>query len=245
MLLAPRLPLLFMGEEYGETNPFPFFSDFSDPKLIEAVREGRKKEFAYFGWTGEVADPFDHSTRDSAVLSWDWNEPNRAGLRQLYRDLLALRRKSSILRDFRHPAARLLGATRVLEVVRQDEANESLTILFNLGPDHRDFPGGSPTLAPSFRSGPAGPGPGKTNPDRLGRGSSPSSARSDKRRLARRTQEFPGETNPGWMLRTRRTQRDRGAARRPHLYHRCFGDFRTVRPRDFRFGRVETDCIPR
>ncbi len=111
LLLAPRIPLLFMGEEYGETNPFPFFSNFQDAGLVEAVREGRQKEFAYFGWEGEVPDPFSPETRGSAVLSWDWSDPVRAGLRRLYRDLLRLRRDSPILRDFRAPAARL-SATR-------------------------------------------------------------------------------------------------------------------------------------
>ena len=66
-----------MGEEYGETNPFPFFCDFQRPELIEAVREGRKAEFAYFGWEEELPDPFAPSTRDSAVLSWSWDDPGR------------------------------------------------------------------------------------------------------------------------------------------------------------------------
>ncbi len=95
LLLAPRIPLLFMGEEYGETNPFPFFCDFRDPHLIEAVREGRQKEFAYFGWDVELPDPFALSTRDSAVLSWSWSDPVRSGLsRLLSRPAHALRRES-------------------------------------------------------------------------------------------------------------------------------------------------------
>ena len=57
LLLAPRLPLLFMGEEYGESNPFPFFCDYESPELIDAVRKGRKAEFAYFGWTEELCRP--------------------------------------------------------------------------------------------------------------------------------------------------------------------------------------------
>ena len=57
LLLSPYLPLLFMGEEYGEENPFPFFCSFGDPELVEAVREGRKKEFDAFAWQGEVPDP--------------------------------------------------------------------------------------------------------------------------------------------------------------------------------------------
>ena len=175
LLLAPRLPLLFMGQEYGETNPFPFFSDFSDPKLVEAVREGRKKEFAYFGWDGEVADPFDPATRDSAVLSWAWTDPVRAGIRRLYRDLLRLRRELPILRDFRHPSVRLIGegkSQRILEVVRRNEANESLAIYFNLGPKAKGLPEDVAAGSPSFRSEVADYGAeGKaiqTNPTRLG-----------------------------------------------------------------------------
>src|SRR5262249_35052659 len=72
LLLAPRLPLLFMGQEYGETNPFPYFCSFRTPELIEAVRRGRKAEFASFGWNGEVPDPLAAATRDQAVLSWSW-----------------------------------------------------------------------------------------------------------------------------------------------------------------------------
>jgi len=174
LLLAPRLPLLFMGEEYGETNPFPFFSHFGDPGLIEAVREGRRKELASFGCTGETPDPFDPATRDSAILSWSWADPVRAGLRRLYRDLLRLRRESPILRDFRHPAVRLLGEPgkpRFLEVVRRNEANESVTIVFNLGPDGRDLPAVVAADPPSFRSEVAEYGaevvPGNANPTRL------------------------------------------------------------------------------
>ena len=48
VLLSPYLPLLFMGEEYGETTPFLYFIDHSDPNLIEAVRQGRKREYCYF-----------------------------------------------------------------------------------------------------------------------------------------------------------------------------------------------------
>jgi len=149
LLLVPRLPLLFMGEEYGETNPFPFFSDFSEPQLIEAVREGRKKEFAYFGWTEEVPDPFDPATRASAVLSWDWSDPVRGGLRRLYRDLLRLRRESPVLRDFRHPEVRLLEDSRVIEMIRQAESGESLMIVFNLSSKAVDL---GDRGSPSFRS---------------------------------------------------------------------------------------------
>ncbi len=149
LLLSPRIPLLFMGEEYGETNPFPFFSDFHDPGLIEAVREGRRKEFAYFGWTEELPDPFAPATRDSAVLSWSWSDPIRAGLRALYLDLLRLRREVPALRDFRHPEVTLVEGSKLLESTRQAPKGEPLTIRFNLGPEAIRLRG---TGLPSFRS---------------------------------------------------------------------------------------------
>ena len=149
LLLAPRIPLLFMGEEYGETNPFPFFSSFEDPRLIEAVREGRKKEFAYFGWTEEVPDPFAESSMDSAILSWNWSEPVRSGLRTLYRDLLRLRREVPALRDFRHPRVMTAEGSKLLTMIRQGESGEPLSIVFNLGLEPGNVPIGG---TPSFRS---------------------------------------------------------------------------------------------
>ncbi len=62
VLLSPFIPLLFMGEEYGETAPFQYFVDFSDAALIEAVRNGRAKESASFGWEGDIPEPQDAQT---------------------------------------------------------------------------------------------------------------------------------------------------------------------------------------
>ena len=113
LLLSPYLPLLFMGEEYGEENPFPFFCSFGDPELVEAVREGRKKEFEAFTWQGEVPDPQGEETFASAKLSWSWPEgTHRAGLRRLYRDLLAARREWPALRDFEQPIGAAAGRRR-------------------------------------------------------------------------------------------------------------------------------------
>src|SRR5436853_3480214 len=68
VLLSPFIPLLFMGEEYGEKAPFPYFVEHSDAELIEAVRRGRRTEFAAFEWQGEMPDPLDESTFLSAKL---------------------------------------------------------------------------------------------------------------------------------------------------------------------------------
>jgi maltooligosyltrehalose trehalohydrolase len=133
LLLAPRLPLLFMGEEYGETNDFPFFCDYHDPQLVEAVREGRANEFAHFGRTEQPPDPVAPATRDAAVLSWSWDEPQRTGLRRLYAELLRLRRQRAGLRDYGPPEVRLDGD--VLDVIRGDTR-----IVFNLGGSPRPIP---------------------------------------------------------------------------------------------------------
>ena len=62
VILSPYIPLLFMGEEWGETAPFQYFTSHSDAALIEAVRRGRRDEFAAFRWKGEPPDPQDEAT---------------------------------------------------------------------------------------------------------------------------------------------------------------------------------------
>ncbi len=137
MLLSPYLPMLFMGEEYGESNPFPFFCDFGDPTLRDCIREGRRREFAEFQWSGSVPDPFDSFTFASAKLTWEWWSSNkRDGLRHLYRDLLKARREWPALRDFEHREAHLINATRgevLLKIVRGNpqRPHEQIEAYFN------------------------------------------------------------------------------------------------------------------
>jgi maltooligosyltrehalose trehalohydrolase len=89
LLLSPYVPLLFMGEEYGETAPFLYFTSHGDADLIEAVRKGRREEFASFDWKGEVPDPQDETTFVRSKL-----DPMRGDsvLQDLYRELIRLRR---------------------------------------------------------------------------------------------------------------------------------------------------------
>lgn len=94
VLLSPFTPLLFMGEEYGEERPFQYFVSHGDPDLVEAVRRGRADEFAAFGWTGEVPDPQAEATfRASKLDRSRAGDPEKAGLRELHRELLRLRRE--------------------------------------------------------------------------------------------------------------------------------------------------------
>src|SRR5438045_3220673 len=69
VLLSPFVPLLFMGDEYGETAPFQYFVSHSDTDLVEAVRRGRQDEFAAFKWKGEAPDPQDERTFKRSKLN--------------------------------------------------------------------------------------------------------------------------------------------------------------------------------
>ena len=96
-LLSPYTPMLFMGEEYGETAPWRFFSDFSG-ELGQAVREGRRREFATHGWDAEdVPDPQDPATFEASKLTWQVD----AELLAFYRSLIGLRRRHRDLSDGR------------------------------------------------------------------------------------------------------------------------------------------------
>jgi malto-oligosyltrehalose trehalohydrolase len=109
LLLAPHVPLLFMGEEWNAPEPFPFFCDFSG-ELCELIREGRRREFAKFPAFADapmrvhIPDPIALSTYQSAVLDWSriQQPPHRARL-ALYRRLLDIRRREIVPR---------LGGTR-------------------------------------------------------------------------------------------------------------------------------------
>src|SRR6202022_4317381 len=89
-LLAPMVPMLFMGEEWGSKAPFPFFCDFQGD-LANAVRQGRRKEFdgAYAKYGDEIPDPLEESTFQSAALDWDaLNDAAGGGRLALVRDVL-------------------------------------------------------------------------------------------------------------------------------------------------------------
>jgi maltooligosyltrehalose trehalohydrolase len=112
VLLSPYLPLLFMGEEYGETAPFLYCTNHSDPDLIEAVRRGRKQEYAAFSWKGEAPDPQAEATFLQSKLRPDQRDERGNVLYNFYRELIRLRRTSPALA---HPAK------EAMEVIALDE----------------------------------------------------------------------------------------------------------------------------
>ena len=140
VLLSPFVSLLFMGEEYGESAPFPYFTSHSDPELAEAVRRGRREEFAVFGHSDQVPDPQAESTFDSAKL--DRTRADKTSGRELvefYRALIRLRRETPCLNDGE------LGHTRVSYDERQKWLRMErgrVTVMFNLGANEHRFPVG-------------------------------------------------------------------------------------------------------
>ena len=94
VLLGPFIPLLFQGEEWAASTPFQYFADHDDPELARLVSEGRKREFAAFGWDPNVIpDPEKRETFERSQLNWDeLKDSEHADMLAWYRDLIRLRR---------------------------------------------------------------------------------------------------------------------------------------------------------
>jgi maltooligosyltrehalose trehalohydrolase len=142
VLLSPYLPLLFMGEEYGETAPFPYFTSHGDPDLVEAVRQGRKEEFAAFAWQGDIPDPQAETTFLAAKIEPELRHGGRHGtLFALYRELLRIRKGLPPLHRPGRTEVEVVGIEPenilVLKII--SGSNEVLCV-FNFGNDRRNFP---------------------------------------------------------------------------------------------------------
>ena len=99
VLLSPYVPLLFMGEDYGETSPFFYFVEHGDAALIDAVRAGRKQEFEALGTFDDQVDPQAEDTFARSRIDWAKRESaDGAQMLATYRDLLALRREEPALK---------------------------------------------------------------------------------------------------------------------------------------------------
>ena len=131
-ILSGFVPLLFMGEEYGEIAPFLYFTSHGDPELAEAVRRGRKEEFRAFGWQLELADPQAESTFLSSKLNHGLKkeEPHHT-LHQFYKRLLTMRREHRLTHNTPMDV-REYDATRVV-IAFQERANDYLALIFHFG----------------------------------------------------------------------------------------------------------------
>ncbi len=144
LLLSPQIPLLFIGDEAGSDTPFLFFTDFHD-ELADAVREGRRKEFAKFAAFADedaraaIPDPNALATFSASVPR---DGPDAGRWRTLYSDLLALRHRVIVprLRGARAMGAEAIGERAVVARWRMGDG-AVLTIALNLGDEAVAFPG--------------------------------------------------------------------------------------------------------
>jgi maltooligosyltrehalose trehalohydrolase len=135
LLVCPNQVLLFQGQEYGETAPFHYFTNHGDRSLVDAVREGRKREFASFEEKIGFADPDASSTFEACRLDWSLPAaPSHRGLLELHRDLLALRRDLVSLRGCRRDLTKTHfdEALRWLAVERGAAEGEVSLLIANL-----------------------------------------------------------------------------------------------------------------
>lgn len=134
VLFSAYLPLIFMGEEYGEQRPFLFFTDYEDPQLKKAVSRGRREEFKEFTWEN-VPDPQDEATFFESKLTSQsqWDEQNRF-LYKFYQDMIRLRTSHPVLKTLDKDNLKVQAdpGTKLVKVIRRNQDLE-LTGLFNLG----------------------------------------------------------------------------------------------------------------
>ncbi|MBA4166140.1 MAG: malto-oligosyltrehalose trehalohydrolase [Chitinophagaceae bacterium] len=101
VLLSPYVPMLFMGEEYGEDRPFYFFVSHSEEKLITAVREGRKKDFSAFEGEGEFPDPNDDKTFSNSIIDWSKRKEGKyAVMLGWHKALISIRKQYDAFKDY-------------------------------------------------------------------------------------------------------------------------------------------------
>jgi maltooligosyltrehalose trehalohydrolase len=135
---SPFLPLLFQGQVWGETRPFLYFTDHG-PELAEAVRRGRRAEFAAFDWADEVPEPNDPATFARSKLDWS---RARGPTLELWRALLALRREVPALGNCRRDlaAARVDPERRLVVLERADPGGSRALVVANLGRGSQQLP---------------------------------------------------------------------------------------------------------
>jgi len=145
VLLSPYVPLLFMGQEYGEKSPFLYFVSHNDPDLIEAVCKGRQAEFEAFQWTEQFPDPQDTKTFTRSILNWSKKneEPHKTMLR-LHKELIRLRKTTPALANLSKKSTRVHSDTEAsVLVVRRGHQKGDAVEIFNFGDEPRkiEFPG--------------------------------------------------------------------------------------------------------
>jgi len=132
LLMAPGVPMLFMGEEWAASTPFPYFVGGREDDLDEAVRRGRVEEFAAFGWDPEaIPDPVDQATMNAATLRWEERAgPDHEAMLTWYRSLIELRGAERDLTDPTPGLPRGAAGASALWVRRG-----AIEVVANVGPE--------------------------------------------------------------------------------------------------------------
>ena len=141
VLVSPFLPMLFMGEEWGETNPFLFFISHTDKELAALVNKGRKEEFSYFNWQGEPPDPRHEHTFNSSPLQWNLavTEPHGTMLRY-YMRMIALRKSLPALKyPDRHGVYASSDLNKQVLKLERWRDGQQLVCLMNFSPQLQDI----------------------------------------------------------------------------------------------------------
>lgn len=129
LLLSPYIPLLFMGEEYGEESPFLYFVAHSDAELIEAVKTGRREEFSSFEWISEIPDPTSDDAFELSKLNWDLkNKENKSVLLELHKTLIKLRKTHPALVNSERHNSEFTIKNDVIFMRRSSVSNQLLAI---------------------------------------------------------------------------------------------------------------------
>jgi maltooligosyltrehalose trehalohydrolase len=138
MFLAPNVPMLFMGEEYGERNPFYYFVSHLDPELNRLVREGRKMEFSDF-YDEEARDPDDAETFDASRLSWNIDEDDeKKGMFGFYKELIRLRKSHQVLRNTDKENLEIKNDDKVFHLERWHD-HHRIVAFFNYGDQAKEY----------------------------------------------------------------------------------------------------------
>jgi len=130
VLLSPHIPLLFMGEEYAEKNPFQYFISHTDPSLVELVRDGRRKEFLYFNWRGEVPDPQSEETFRECVLTWN-DSTEAKKVFSFYQLLIKFRRTRIAMQGVERNSVRVLPDGGDLVIFERRNQDDRLLVMLN------------------------------------------------------------------------------------------------------------------
>ncbi len=132
MMLTPNVPMIFMGEEYAEDSPFLYFISHTDSDLVEAVRQGRKREFAAFHAEGEFVDPFSVDTFNQSKLKWEKRQEGKhKALLELYQHLIQLRRTMPALKtlDKQNLEASAVEEDKLLFLRRESNGDQIFCIM--------------------------------------------------------------------------------------------------------------------